>query len=666
MKQNNLFRKTLLLALAIIGGVSTMWADPAATFSIPQNLGSYILIGQDKKGSSGLTADGVTLTGCKVDGNGACYTVGSTNGTTVTIQFALTAEAGSYLFAFKSGAQDASTVSLSLTNSSSEVVWSKDNEPIEDTNNWSLTKSHNFVIGNLAAGSYTMTITGVSKTGSYYGNFGNFSFHKSSQYADNWNNTTDININDFYFDGANQNGNYITNIDANDYVEFYTYAPHNACYNLYCGIGYSTAGTDQFTITITDVATSTVEVNGVNYTVNSTHSYPLTSMIDGGWKKIRLAFPIQPASTSCRVEHIKFNPFENLPLMGAGGVAYLDLNKGTFGRTGTAKYNHDPAYESGNQNIGYNGDGGYAEFYVGNTNEAAYYDFHIGTTRYQDDATFTLTITDVATSTIEVNESGLAVPSGSGYADQTYRLTNAITPGLKLIRIETASSSNSYAFNYNHVTFYKRSLNENYNYAPVAATGVDVVLTRTITADKWSTICLPFNMTADQVTTTFGSGVKLAGITGYDSGNKQITTAVATTITANEPCFIKVASNFTSATINNVTIATGTPEKTINGTFKLVGTYSARDIPSGCYFVSNNNLYKSTGNSHIKPFRAYFTGVPAGARIMFWDDEDVTAVTDVRRDVNDVKGEYYDLQGRKVANPTKGLYIVNGKKVIIR
>ena len=174
-------------------------------------------------------------------------------------------------------------------------------------------------------------------------------------------------------------------------------------------------------------------------------------------------------------------------------------------------------------------------------------------------------------------------------------------------------------------------------------------------------------MTADQVTTTFGSGVKLAGITGYDSGNKQITTAEATTITANEPCFIKVASNFTSATINNVTIiATGTPEKTINGTFKLVGTYSAMDIPSGCYFVSNNNLYKSTGSSHIKPFRAYFTDVPAGARIMFWDDEDVTAVTDVRRDVNDVKGEYFDLQGRKVANPTKGLYIVNGKKVIIR
>ena len=27
---------------------------------------------------------------------------------------------------------------------------------------------------------------------------------------------------------------------------------------------------------------------------------------------------------------------------------------------------------------------------------------------------------------------------------------------------------------------------------------------------------------------------------------------------------------------------------------------------------------------------------------------------------------YYDLQGRKVAQPTKGLYIHNGKKVVIK
>jgi hypothetical protein len=29
-------------------------------------------------------------------------------------------------------------------------------------------------------------------------------------------------------------------------------------------------------------------------------------------------------------------------------------------------------------------------------------------------------------------------------------------------------------------------------------------------------------------------------------------------------------------------------------------------------------------------------------------------------------GEYYNLAGQRVAQPTKGLYIVNGKKVVIK
>ena len=39
---------------------------------------------------------------------------------------------------------------------------------------------------------------------------------------------------------------------------------------------------------------------------------------------------------------------------------------------------------------------------------------------------------------------------------------------------------------------------------------------------------------------------------------------------------------------------------------------------------------------------------------------------DVRSKMEDVRGDFFDLQGRKVAQPTKGLYIVNGKKVVIK
>ena len=43
-----------------------------------------------------------------------------------------------------------------------------------------------------------------------------------------------------------------------------------------------------------------------------------------------------------------------------------------------------------------------------------------------------------------------------------------------------------------------------------------------------------------------------------------------------------------------------------------------------------------------------------------------TGIEEVKSKMEDGKGEYYDLQGREVAQPAKGLYIVNGKKVIIK
>lgn len=44
------------------------------------------------------------------------------------------------------------------------------------------------------------------------------------------------------------------------------------------------------------------------------------------------------------------------------------------------------------------------------------------------------------------------------------------------------------------------------------------------------------------------------------------------------------------------------------------------------------------------------------------DDSSVTAV-DVASDSRNV---YYDLTGRKISNPSKGIYIVNGKKVLVK
>jgi hypothetical protein len=51
---------------------------------------------------------------------------------------------------------------------------------------------------------------------------------------------------------------------------------------------------------------------------------------------------------------------------------------------------------------------------------------------------------------------------------------------------------------------------------PADETGANVTVTRTIKADEWSTFCLPFAMTEEQVKTVFGQDVQLADFTGCE------------------------------------------------------------------------------------------------------------------------------------------------------
>lgn len=218
---------------------------------------------------------------------------------------------------------------------------------------------------------------------------------------------------------------------------------------------------------------------------------------------------------------------------------------------------------------------------------------------------------------------------------------------------------------------YDITLDENsvYNTVRIAAanggTG-NVTLTRTIAANQWSTLCLPFSMTAAQVAETFGNDTRLATFTIYNSDTKDITMAAAITITAGQPCMIWPGAAVNEAkTISGVTYSSANPAATQNGvTFQ--GTYQSGNIPAGAYFVKNNNLYHSGGTSTIKPFRAYITA-PAGARLLFVDDATGISTTLTNSEERIVKSEVYDLQGRKVSGqPQKGLYITGGKKQIVK
>ena len=56
----------------------------------------------------------------------------------------------------------------------------------------------------------------------------------------------------------------------------------------------------------------------------------------------------------------------------------------------------------------------------------------------------------------------------------------------------------------------------------------------------------------------------------------------------------------------------------------------------------------------------------AEGRLSIVEDNDVTALKLVNSEERIVNSEVFDLQGRKVNQPAKGLYILNGKKVVIK
>ena len=217
----------------------------------------------------------------------------------------------------------------------------------------------------------------------------------------------------------------------------------------------------------------------------------------------------------------------------------------------------------------------------------------------------------------------------------------------------------------------------------------NVRVKRSIKANSWSTICLPFAITAEKLTAAFGAGVEVKDFTSWSSTEDPGTGDIVgitigftsvTAMEANHPYLIKVANAITAEegfTVDGVDID---PEdepfiqvgksKATRGYF--TGTYVANTIvPEEALFVSNDKFYYSNGSTKMKAFRGYFeladvlTSVEGAAAHIMISDE-TTGIADVRSLISEDEGEYYSIAGQKVLNPQKGIYIKNGKKVIIK
>jgi hypothetical protein len=234
------------------------------------------------------------------------------------------------------------------------------------------------------------------------------------------------------------------------------------------------------------------------------------------------------------------------------------------------------------------------------------------------------------------------------------------------------------------ITEFRTILDEISTTAPVAEEKANVRVKRTINANEWSTICLPFAMTAEQIKSAFGEDnvVELGDFNDYvfddTAGTISVKFANATAIAANHPYIIKVSDKVTEFTVDGVDID---PQEAVvdfdtsrrkNQPRQMVGTYVANTVLDwGTLFLNGNQFWYSVGSTKMKAFRAYFNFIDLladfednNARITMTFDES-TGINDINREkINDDR--YYDLQGRQIENDrlSKGLYIVNGKKVI--
>jgi hypothetical protein len=220
-----------------------------------------------------------------------------------------------------------------------------------------------------------------------------------------------------------------------------------------------------------------------------------------------------------------------------------------------------------------------------------------------------------------------------------------------------------------------KETNDNSTWLSGNSEPANIRLDRTLQTGGWNTFCSPFSISSTDLT-AMGITAKTLSSSTFDNATGKLTLnfANATSIEAGKPYLVKVNATVQNPTFENVsTVSTTTPTETTYADF--IPVMNPTNLTGGdktVLFVSGGNtLTYPSGNGNINGFRAYFKlkDVAAAAAYTFDMSFDNTtgiqSVSDVRRQMSDA---WYTLDGRKLQGQptTKGVYIVNGKKTIIK
>ena len=201
----------------------------------------------------------------------------------------------------------------------------------------------------------------------------------------------------------------------------------------------------------------------------------------------------------------------------------------------------------------------------------------------------------------------------------------------------------------------------------------EISYTRLMSND-WGTLVLPYSLTL-----TGEESYRLYAIDKID-GNELVLSRIEGTVAAGTPCVVK--RNGTEAALtfgaNDAELSMAISDQNVGGmTFR--GTYTTKEVNSG-YVISKNSFWNveelknstSVKGAKVGPFRAWLDGTSsnAPAQLSMRIDGSTTGINAIDA-LNDAEAEYYDLSGKRLDEPQRGVNIVRmksgkTKKIVIK
>lgn len=220
----------------------------------------------------------------------------------------------------------------------------------------------------------------------------------------------------------------------------------------------------------------------------------------------------------------------------------------------------------------------------------------------------------------------------------------------------------------------------------------NVTLNRTFGANKWYSVVLPFSVSQKQMKSVFGPDVKVLHYSDVEGTDLNLFEHFYQMIVGGTPVLVKPSVAVTNPVFNNVTLTSKEVVDIVNSGYKCTGSWNNVNFPKYSYFIDakTNSFYlydpdkvETTQAPHAGAFRSWIisnSSNPAAAAQLTMhingieEQGETTAIWNAisgNDDAEVVSKGIYSLSGQKMnATDTrslpKGIYIVNGKKFIVK